>query len=84
MSVREHALAWSGQPITAHWGVEDPAEFQGPEHKALQYFKSIYLQLESRVKLFTSLPLDSLNRLSLQERLNEIGAGKAEEAKAVS
>ena len=61
--------------MTAHWGVEDPAAFVGKTDKTLAFFKKIYLELESRIKIFTSLPLDALDRIKLQKRLDEIGSG---------
>ena len=64
---------WPGQPMTAHWGVEDPAVFIGSEEKTFAQFRRIYGYLESRIKIFVSLPLASLDRLSLQQRLREIG-----------
>ena len=64
---------WPGQPMTAHWGVEDPAAFVGPEEAALKYFKRIYLELEARIKVFTSLRIEGLDRMSLQTKLREIG-----------
>ena len=67
--------AWPGQPMTAHWGVEDPAAFAGDDDKTLAFFKKIYLELESRIKIFTSLPLSALDRVKLQKRLDEIGSG---------
>ena len=66
---------WPGQPMTAHWGVEDPAAFVGDDDKTLAFFKKIYLELESRIKVFTSLPLSALDKVKLQKRLNEIGSG---------
>jgi protein-tyrosine-phosphatase len=65
--------AWPGQPMTAHWGVEDPAAFVGPEDKARRLFRAVYGMLENRIKIFSSLPISSLDRLSLQGRLQEIG-----------
>jgi len=65
--------AWPGQPMTAHWGVEDPAAFVGPEDKTLHFFKKIYLELESRIKIFANLRLEGLDRLALKKRLDEIG-----------
>jgi len=64
---------WPGQPMTAHWGVTDPAAFVGSiaEHRRL--FRRVYLELESRIRIFASLPLRSLDRLSLQRKLDEIG-----------
>jgi protein-tyrosine-phosphatase len=64
---------WPGQPMTAHWGAPDPAAFVGSEERALRHFRAVYGQLENRIKLFTSLPLASLDRLSLQRRLHEVG-----------
>ena len=69
---------WPGQPMTAHWGVPDPTAFAGPEDKQLALFRDVYFQLERRIQIFTSLPIASLDRLSLQKRLNEIGRSRAE------
>ena len=71
--------AWPGQPMTAHWGVEDPAAFEGPEEKRRELFRQIYFMLDSRIKIFTSLPLEKLDRLSLQKRLDQIGSVKSAE-----
>ena len=65
---------WPGQPITAHWGVEDPATFEGSEAAQRQLFRRVHHQLERRIELFTSLPFEALDRLALQTRLDEIGA----------
>ena len=65
--------AWPGQPMTAHWGVEDPAAFVGPEDKQRRLFRAVYGMLENRIKIFAWLPIRSLDRLSLQGRLQEIG-----------
>lgn len=64
---------WPGQPMTAHWGVEDPAAFAGTEAQTLAFFRRIYSYLDNRVKIFTALPVATLDRLSLQRRLDEIG-----------
>ena len=58
---------WPGQPMTAHWGVDDPAAFVGPDDKRLRLFRDVYFQLERRIQIFTSLPIASLDRLSLQK-----------------
>jgi protein-tyrosine-phosphatase len=73
---------WPGQPMTAHWGVEDPAAYVGPIEKQERLFRDVYFQLERRIQIFTSLPIASLDRLSLQRRLDEIGrtAAQAEPA----
>jgi protein-tyrosine-phosphatase len=68
---------WRGQPVTAHWGVTDPAAFAGPEERQRQLFRRVYVELERRIDLFTSLPLESLDRLALQQRLKEIGQSPA-------
>ena len=79
----EPCPAWPGQPMTAHWGVEDPAAFEGPPEKAYKEFRKIYGFIDNRIKIFVSLPMASLDRMSLQKRLDEIGrATPAEPATA--
>jgi arsenate reductase len=73
----EACPVWPGQPMTAHWGVEDPAAFEGPEDEQRWIFRRAYLELERRIELFTNLSIESLDRLSLQARLNEIGKAEA-------
>jgi len=65
--------AWPGQPMTAHWGVEDPVAFEGPIDKQREVFKRVYRELDNRIKIFSSLRIDKLDRLSLQKNLDEIG-----------
>ncbi len=81
-AAQEVCPAWPGQPMTAHWGAPDPAAFVGPEDKALQVFKRVYLELENRIKIFSSLRLEALDRLALKEQLDKIGATKPETADA--
>lgn len=76
----EACPAWPGQPMTAHWGVEDPAAFAGPEDKAYGFFKRVYSYLDNRIKIFVSLPIASLDQLSLQRRLDAIGGAAPEAA----
>ena len=64
---------WPGQPITAHWGAADPAAFMGPDEATRRFFFRIYAELENRIKIFTSLPIDSLDRFALERRVREIG-----------
>lgn len=64
---------WPGQPMTAHWGVPDPAEVQGDETQRALAFADTYRMLSNRIGLFTSLPLKSLDELTLQNKLNAIG-----------
>jgi arsenate reductase len=64
---------WPGQPMTAHWGVADPAAVEGPETRRWLAFRQAFRELENRIKIFASLPLGSLDRMKLQERLDAIG-----------
>jgi arsenate reductase (thioredoxin) len=64
---------WPGQPMTAHWGVPDPAEAQGSPAEVALAFKDAYRMLNQRIGIFAALPLRSLDRLSLQNKLREIG-----------
>ena len=64
---------WPGQPITAHWGIPDPAAVEGTDEQKRKAFNDAFLILERRISLFLSLPLRSLEQLVLQERLSEIG-----------
>jgi arsenate reductase (thioredoxin) len=64
---------WPGQPMTAHWGVPDPAAVEGSEAEVALAFADAYRVLNNRVGLFANLPIASLTRLSLQHRLDEIG-----------
>ena len=69
----ETCPVWPGQPMTAHWGVPDPAEATGTEAEIGLAFKDAYRMLERRIAIFTALPIRSLDRLSLQARLKDIG-----------
>jgi arsenate reductase len=64
---------WPGQPMTAHWGVADPAAVEGDEVTRMNAFHTALRELENRIKIFVSLPFSSLDRLKLQQKLNEIG-----------
>ena len=64
---------WPGQPVTAHWGVEDPAAVAGTDEQKRRAFVRTFAQLQHRLTIFASLPLDKLDRLGLQQRLDEIG-----------
>jgi arsenate reductase (thioredoxin) len=74
---------WPGQPMTAHWGVPDPALAEGNDAEIALAFKDTYRMLNQRIGIFTSLPLRSLDRLSLQSKLREIGRMEGATAKAV-
>ena len=64
---------WPGQPISAHWGLPDPAGVEGSEAEIAMTFADTYRLLNNRIGIFVSLPLDKLDRLSLQKRLDAIG-----------
>ncbi len=69
----EACPVWPGQPMTAHWGIEDPAAVEGTETERWLAFRRAFRALENRIKVFTSLPIASLDRLKLQETLDAIG-----------
>jgi arsenate reductase len=74
---------WPGQPMTAHWGVPDPATMQGSEAQKMAAFRDTYLRLDAHIKLFLALPFDKLNGLALQreaDRIGRIGPDSAENA----
>jgi len=64
---------WPGQPMSAHWGVPDPAAAEGTEEQRLRAFKDAALTLRRRIELFLSLPLQRLDATSLQHELRDIG-----------
>ncbi|NBG94264.1 arsenate reductase ArsC [Pyruvatibacter mobilis] len=70
--------AWPGQPMTAHWGFEDPAAAEGSDAIIAQKFAEVYGQIERRLQIFTSLPISSLDKLTLQKRLDDIGRDMSE------
>lgn len=76
----ETCPVWPGQPMTAHWGIPDPAAVEGTDTVKALAFSDAYRQLDTRIGIFTSLPVASLDRLSLQKKLDEIGRAKAETA----
>ena len=78
----ETCPVWPGQPMTAHWGVPDPAEAKGSTAEIALAFKDAYRMLHQRIGVFTALPIRSLDQLSLQQRLEEIGRMDGATAKA--
>lgn len=68
----EACPVWPGQPMTAHWGLEDPAQVQGEEEQK-RAVSNAFMQLNRRIGIFTNLPIEKLERHSLQKELNEIG-----------
>jgi len=67
---------WQGQPMTAHWGVPNPAQVEGTEAEKRAAFADAYGRLYNRIAIFVSLPLVSIDRLSLKNRLDQIGQAK--------
>ncbi len=78
----EACPVWPGQPMTAHWGVPDPAAAEGTPAEIALAFKDAYRMLNQRIGIFTSLPLRALDQLSLQNKLREIGRLEGATAKA--
>jgi arsenate reductase len=72
-AAKERCPHWPGQPMTAHWGVDDPAAGAGPIEEQERAFNRALRELDARIKLFVNLPFDSLDRLTLQERVRSIG-----------
>lgn len=64
---------WPGQPMTAHWGLPDPAAVEGNEAERRLAFADTYRMLKNRISVFVSLPMNSLDRLALQKKLSDIG-----------
>jgi len=64
---------WPGQPVTAHWGVPDPAAVEGTDEAKRRAFLDAYLALRRRIELFTSLPISALDKIALEERVRAIG-----------
>jgi protein-tyrosine-phosphatase len=77
----EACPVWPGQPMTAHWGISDPAEATGTPAEIALAFKEAYRLLHQRIGIFTSLPLRSLDRLSTQGKLRDIGQIEGSTAK---
>ena len=64
---------WPGQPVTAHWGLPDPAAVQGTDDERRRAFRETFVALRRRIELLVALPVEKLGRLALQERLKAIG-----------
>ena len=72
-AANETCPVWPGQPMSAHWGVPDPASVEGSDAEQAFAFDDAHRMLNSRISIFTSLPITGLDKLSLQKRLDEIG-----------
>lgn len=78
-AAKEVCPHWPGQPITAHWGIGDPAAVEGTNEEKLRAFQRAFREMTVRIQLFTSLRLDALATLALQKQLDDIGKVRSEE-----
>ncbi len=72
-AANEVCPVWPGQPMTAHWGVPDPAAIQGTAEEVQRAFRDAFFMLERRISLFLCLPLSSVDKLKIQKELDNIG-----------
>ena len=72
-AAEEVCPVWPGQPVTAHWGVPDPALVSGSEEKIERAFRDAFVVLDRRISLFLALPLSSLDKLAIRNELDRIG-----------
>jgi arsenate reductase len=73
-AANEVCPVWPGHPMTAHWGIPDPAAVEGDEKTIMAAFRDAFSALQRRIELFTQLPVEGLDRMALKKRLQEIGA----------
>lgn len=76
-AANEACPVWPGQPMTAHWGLPDPAAVAGDEKVIENAFRQAFMILQRRIELFANLPIKALDRMSLKKRLDEIGGTEA-------
>lgn len=79
-AANEECAAWHGQPISAHWGVEDPVKAEGSDAEKRLAFQQAYGQLRNRIRAFSALPFATLDRASLQKHVDEIAVNDGEPA----
>jgi len=72
-AANEACPVWPGQPLSAHWGIPDPAAVKGADSEVSLAFSEAYRMLNTRISIFTALPLASIDRMSLQPKLDDIG-----------
>jgi len=75
-AAQEVCPIWPGQPMTAHWGIPDPAAVEGSDEMKTRAFERAFREMAARISLFTSLRIDALDELSLKRQLDEIGKTK--------
>jgi arsenate reductase len=71
---------WPGQPMTAHWGADDPHAFEGSDEERRWLIRRVMRELEHRIRIFVSLPFESLDRLAIQAQLDEIGESSGQKS----
>jgi len=72
-AANEQCSFWPGQPMTAHWGIPDPAAVKGTPEEIARAFRDAFVVLDRRIGLFTSLPIATLNDLAIKQKIEEIG-----------
>lgn len=72
-AANEACPVWPGQPVSAHWGIPDPAAVDGTQSEVSLAFSDAYRMMNNRISIFAALPLDSIDRMALQPKLDEIG-----------
>jgi arsenate reductase (thioredoxin) len=72
-AAREQCPYWPGQPMTAHWGIQDPAAVKGSSEEIARAFRDAFVVLDRRIGLFTSLPLATLEELAIKQKIEEVG-----------
>ena len=72
-AAKEQCPYWPGQPMTAHWGIPDPAAVKGTEEQVRKAFREAFFLLDRRISLFLNLPLSTMERLALKKELDDIG-----------
>jgi arsenate reductase len=77
-AAQEACPFWPGQPMTVHWGIHDPAAVEGSDEEKAKAFNTAFRELDARIKIFTSLRLESLDQLSLHRQLDAIGQTRLE------
>ena len=78
-AAKEQCPYWPGQPMTAHWGVDDPAAVEGSDEIKARAFQRALRELDARIKLFTNLRLESLDALAIKKQIDDIGRSRSEE-----
>ncbi len=75
-AAQEMCPVWPGQPMTAHWGIADPAAVEGTDAQKARAFNTAFRELDNRIKIFTSLRLEALDRMALKRQLDAIGGAR--------